>query len=61
VLAYPDFSLPYLLDTDASDVGTGAVLSQIQNGEERVVAYFSKMLTAEEVNYCTTRKEMLEV
>ena len=32
------------LDTDPSDVGTGAVLSQIQDGEKRVFAYVSKLL-----------------
>ena len=61
VLAYPDHSLPFLLDTDASNVGTGAVLSQVQDGQERVVAYYSKMFTKEEANYCVTRQELLAV
>ena len=61
VLAYPDHSLPFILDTDASDVGTGAVLGQVQDGMERVVAYYSKSLSKEENNYCTTRKELLAV
>ena len=39
VLGYPDPKLPYILDTDASAVGVGAVLSQIQEGKERVIAY----------------------
>ena len=42
VLGYPDPTLPYLLDTDASAVGVGAVLSQVQEGKERVIAYYSK-------------------
>ena len=37
------------------------MLSQVQNGEERVIAYYLKMLTIEEANYCTTRKEMLAI
>lgn len=61
ILAYPDYSLPFVLDTDASAVGTGAVLSQVQEGQERVVAYYSKMMSAEERNYCVTRQELVAV
>lgn len=35
----PHSAVPFLLDTDDSNVGIGAVLSQVQNGEERVIAY----------------------
>ena len=38
VLAYPDFTLPFILTTDASKIGLGAVLSQVQNGVERPIA-----------------------
>ena len=62
VLAHPDFTRPFLLDTDASDVGMGGVLSQFgDDGQERVVAYGSKLLTKAERNYCVTRKELLAV
>ena len=44
VLGYPDPKLPYVLDTDASNEGVGAVLSQVQDGEERVIGYYSKTL-----------------
>ena len=46
----------YWLDTDASNTGIGAVLSQEQNGEERVIAYASRLLNGPEKNYCVTRK-----
>ena len=61
VLQYPDPQQPFVLDTDASDHGIGAVLSQTIDGEERVVAYYSRSLSAPERNYCTTRKELLAV
>ena len=59
VLAYPDPGKPYILDTDASSCGIGGVLSQEINGEERVVAFYSRSLTRPERNYCVTRKELL--
>lgn len=58
VLAHPDFSKPFILDTDASDV---AVLSQMHNGVERVIAYASRTLSKAERKYCVTRKELLAV
>ena len=58
-LAFPDFSHPFVLDTDASDFGLGGVLSQSINGEERPIAYASRALSKPERNYCTTRKELL--
>ena len=62
LLAYPDFDRPFILDTDASAVGIGAVLSQIDNtGQERVVAYGSRVLSKAERQYCVTRRELLAV
>lgn len=49
------------VDTDASDVGVGSVLSKIQEGVEWVIAYYSKILAPPEQNYCVTRKELLAV
>jgi hypothetical protein len=60
-LAFPKPELEFILDTDASDTGMGAVLSQIQEGNERVIAYASKSLGKAEKKYCVTRKELLAV
>ena len=62
ILAFPDHKRPFILDTDASDVGIRAVLSQFQDdGVERVIAYASRVLTKAERRYCVTRKELLAV
>ena len=52
---------PFVLDVDASDVGIGGVLHQIQEGCERVIAYASRALNEAEKNYCITEKELLAV
>ncbi|KAL1448551.1 hypothetical protein WDU94_003585, partial [Cyamophila willieti] len=47
--------------TDASNVGIGAVLSQVIDGKEAPIAYYSKALSKPERNYCVTRKELVAV
>ena len=62
VLAFPNFKERFILDTDASDVGIGGVLSQRDGeGKERVVSYGSRLLTKPERQYCVTRRELLAV
>jgi len=61
ILAMPTDDDEFTLDTDASDFAIGAVLSQMQNGVERVVAYAIRTLDRRERNYCVTRKELLAV
>lgn len=61
ILAYPDPNLEFILDTDASSFGISGILSQVQNGEERVIAYGSRTLSRSERNYCTTNRELLAV
>ena len=59
ILGYPTPDGKFIIDTDASEKGIGAVLSQEQNGQEKVIAYFSRTLSRTEQNYCVTRRELL--
>lgn len=62
ILAYADFTKPFLLYTDASFEGLGAVLSQVQEGKERVIAYASRSLSPSERNdkhYSSFKLELL--
>ncbi len=65
VLAYPTRDGHFVLSTDASDTGMGAVLEQEQEEGgrvvKRVIAYASKTLNASQRRYCTTNKELLAV
>ncbi|CAM4608181.1 unnamed protein product [Leuciscus chuanchicus] len=61
LLHAPDFSLPFILQTDASDRGMGAVLSQEVEGEERPVLYISRKLSKRETMYSTIEKECLAI
>ena len=51
ILAYPDYDRPFILHTDASKDGLGAVLYQEQAGNTRVIGYGSRSLTPAEKNY----------
>ena len=59
VLAYRAREGEFVLDTDASDHGIGAVLSQFQDGVEKPIAFASRTLSKSERNYCVTRCELL--
>ena len=61
VSAYPRFTVPFIVSTDASDKTIGGVLSQVQNGHEQVVAYWSRQLQKAERNYSTIEREALAV
>ena len=61
VSAYPDFSKPFRLYTDASNLGLGAILSQKQEGKERIICCASRTLNNAETNYSTTKKECLAI
>uniref|UniRef100_A0AAG5DCG3 RNA-directed DNA polymerase n=1 Tax=Anopheles atroparvus TaxID=41427 RepID=A0AAG5DCG3_ANOAO len=61
VLAFPDFEEPFILTTDASNHALGAVLSQIQSGQEKPIAFGSRTLNETEQRYSTTEKEALAI
>src|SRR5437868_10660893 len=62
ILQYPDFTRLFVLYTDASGTGLGAVLSQIDDEKrERVIAYASRSLNQAECNYRITDQECLAV
>lgn len=58
VLTHPDFSLPFIIQCDASSTGVGSVLCQINaNGEEHPIAFMSKKLNSAQRNYSITELE----
>jgi len=61
VLATPDFSREFTIQTDASNYGVGAVLSQQVDGIDHPIAYASKTLTKAQRNYSVTERECLGV
>ena len=61
ILGFPNAQYQYFLDCDASSAAIGAVLSLLQNGQERVIAYFSKTMNKAHCQDCVTRRELLAI
>ena len=61
ILRLPDPKRTFILRTDASNDGVGAVLMQVHDGKPYPVSYSSKKLTAAERNYSTIEKECLAI
>lgn len=61
MLVTPDFSRELLVQTDASEQGLGAVLSQVASGEEHPIMFLSKRLLPREHNYSTMEQQCLVV
>ena len=61
MLAFPDFNIPFILATDASTVGLGAVLSQVQEGIERPISFANRQLNKAERAYSASELETLAV
>ena len=56
-----DYSKMFILQTDASERGIGAVLSQQVDSEDRPIAFYSRKLLPHETRYTTTEKECLAI
>ena len=61
VLLHPQFDEPFIVDTDASDQGLGAVCSQVRNGVEHPVAFASRRLLPAESKWHIREKEALGI
>jgi len=61
ILAHPRFNHSFEVATYASAFGEGAILKQIHDSKEHVVAYSSRMLNDAEKNYSATERECLAV
>ena len=62
-LAYPDYDSSHRIQlaTDASGYGAGAYLSQVQDGEERVIAYASMSFSSAQCQYSTIERELAAI
>ncbi|XP_042021284.1 uncharacterized protein LOC121768798 isoform X1 [Salvia splendens] len=61
ILISPDWSQPFEIMCDASDVAVGSALGQKRDKIFRVIYYASRTLDSAQANYTTTEKEMLAV
>jgi hypothetical protein len=61
ILAYPQPGDRFIVDTEPSNFGFEGVLSQRQDGQEHVMAYYNKTLNKAERNICGTRRELLAI
>lgn len=59
ILSNPDFNKEFTLQTDASDLAVAGVLTQVQEGFERVIGYYSQKLATAQQRYHATEKEAL--
>ena len=57
ILAYPDMTKSFKLFTDASATAVGALLTQVQNGEERAIQYLSHQLNPAQQRYAAIERE----
>ena len=61
ILAYENFKAPFILHTDASGEGLGAVLYQVQEGKKKIIADTSRSVSKSEQNYPVHTLEFLAI
>lgn len=61
ILSTPDFSLPFTIQCDATNTAVAGLLSQVQDGHERIISFASRTLSKAERNYTCTERECLAV
>ena len=61
LLHYPDYTIPFVIQTDASAVGLGAVLLQVKSDQEKPIWYASRALSSHESKYHARELECLAV
>ncbi|CAG8646799.1 14046_t:CDS:1, partial [Racocetra fulgida] len=61
ILQYSDYNEPFIIFTDASYQGLEAILSQVKDRKEHIIAYASRTLTPAKKNYSTVKLECLAV
>ena len=59
VLSVPDFRVPFIVATDASQYGVGAVLYQVVGGKKKFIGFGAKALQKGQKNYPAPKRELL--
>ena len=59
VLSVPDFGVPFIVATDASQYGVGAVLYQVVGGKKKFIGFGAKALQKGQKNYPAPKRELL--
>ena len=61
IIQPPDWLLPFEIMCDASDYAVGVVLGQTKDKKHHAIAYASKTLIGPQLNYASTKKELLAI
>lgn len=61
IITFPNYNLHFRLYTDVSLTAIGAILSQVENDKEHIIANTGHALTAPEKNYSATKRECLGI